>query len=660
MWRCLFFLLMFGGQVCALNTFSPDATFGIGGKVTHSLGARSSARKILLQSDGKLLVFVLAQTSQNSVSILRLNADGSLDTSFGTNGQVNTTFHSEFLEAWHGGELLSDGKILIGGNTGAAGSEDFAMARYNSNGSLDTSFGQNGIATLDFSSSSESINDLTVQTDGKIIAVGKTNSLDPEQNFAAARFNSDGTPDTTFADGGKFIFDQNAPEIANSIIIQPDGKILIGGRVGAFGGVVRLNIDGTPDGNFGNGGLAAQRLIVDGTDLALQNDGKIITVGNGGMVRFNSDGSLDTGFGNSGKAELTDSHLAAIRVRPDGLIVVAGDSSFLPATDVNFVTALFDESGNLITRIDTDFDGGHERAQAVSLLSNGAVLVGGFVANDGIQLKVGLAKYTGLSRLTNEIADFDGDGKTDISVYRNGIWYFLNSSNGNFIGISFGLETDLIAPADFDGDAKTDFTIYRNGVWFQLLSSDFSVRQISFGLRGDIPVPADFDGDGKDDLAVFRQGVWYVLRSSDNLVSIELFGISTDKPVRGDFDADGKADFAVYRDGVWYQLKSSEGFSAIQFGIAGDKLVPADYDGDGRTDFAVYRDGIWYLLQSMDGFAAAQFGVSTDIPLTGDFDGDGKSDIAVYRNGTWFLLQSSSAVNIVQFGLKMDIPIPSN
>lgn len=396
--RCLFFLLILSSQVMALPTLSLDPTFGIGGRVNHALGQNASARKILLQPDGKLLVAGLVQVSQNAVRLVRFNADGSLDTTFGSIGQVTSTIHSPFVEAWHGAVLLSNGKILVGGNLGPAGSEDFAIARYNANGLLDRGFGQGGIVTLDFGNSSESINALAVQADGKIVAVGKSNVSHNEFDFVAGRFNADGSIDTAFASNGKFVLDRNSADIANSVIIQPDGKILIGGRVGPFCGVLRLNTNGTADTNFGTNGLAAQFSTSIGKDIALQRDGKILSVGDG-MVRFNSNGSLDSSFGNAGRAILSESFLSAVHVRPDGLIVAAGNSaSFIPGTDENFAVGLFNTNGSFLSRIDTDFEG-HERAEAVLIQPNGAVLTAGFAVGIGTNSNFALARYVGLPRV---------------------------------------------------------------------------------------------------------------------------------------------------------------------------------------------------------------------------------------------------------------------
>jgi FG-GAP-like repeat len=273
--------------------------------------------------------------------------------------------------------------------------------------------------------------------------------------------------------------------------------------------------------------------------------------------------------------------------------------------------------------------------------------------------------YTGTAN-----ANFDGDGKSDISVFRpsNGVWYSLNSSDNSFRAYNFGTSGDKPVAADYDGDGISDNAVWRpsNGTWYiQKSSGGFFAAQ--FGISGDLPVPGDYDGDGKSDLAVFRPstGYWYILRSSNGTNDFRAFGLSTDKTAQGDFDGDGKTDVAVFRpsNGVWYIWRSTDGaVSSMSFGTNGDQPVQGDYDGDGKTDIAVWRpsNGTWYLQQSRAGFSATPFGVSTDKPAPGDFDGDGKTDITVFRNGVWYMLHSSDGSFAgTSFGATGDIPVPA-
>jgi hypothetical protein len=270
----------------------------------------------------------------------------------------------------------------------------------------------------------------------------------------------------------------------------------------------------------------------------------------------------------------------------------------------------------------------------------------------------------------NKPADFDGDGKSDVSVFRPdaGVWFVLGSASQNFSGIGFGNGSDILAPGDYDGDGKTDAAVFRpsEGNWYLLTKANtFSSRQ--FGSNGDIPVPADYNGDGKTDIAVFRpsNGVWYIANSdSRGTFTFTHFGATGDKPVVGDYDGDGKSDLAVWRpsNGVWYVLRSSDGnLFAAGFGVSTDQPAQGDFDGDGRTDLAVFRSGVWYLLQTTAGFSAVSFGSNDDLPSTGDFDGDNKTDIAVFRpsNGVWYILQSRDGFTATQFGNATDKPVPS-
>jgi (2Fe-2S) ferredoxin len=269
-------------------------------------------------------------------------------------------------------------------------------------------------------------------------------------------------------------------------------------------------------------------------------------------------------------------------------------------------------------------------------------------------------------------SDFDGDGRTDISVFRpsDGVWYVLRSSNSGFQAQAFGFGTDKLAPGDYDGDGLTDIAVYRDGVWHISNSSNGAYRVEQFGIANDVSAAADFDGDGKTDLAVYRasSGVWYIRQSSDNAFRAFQFGLSEDKTVVADYDGDGRADIAVWRPstGVWYVWRSSNNSYHIeQFGLNGDIPVVGDYDADGKADLAVWRpsDGVWYVHKTSDnGYQIVRFGLSTDKPTPGDYDGDNRADLAVFRPGTgvWYIMQSfDNTVRILQFGLNGDAPVPS-
>jgi len=274
-------------------------------------------------------------------------------------------------------------------------------------------------------------------------------------------------------------------------------------------------------------------------------------------------------------------------------------------------------------------------------------------------------------------ADFDGDGKTDVSVFRpsEGNWY-LNQSTAGFGVINWGIATDVLVPGDYDGDGKADTAVFRATAdpsqpdYYILRSNGFTLQGISWGIAGDMPMNGDYDGDSKTDAAIYRPSTqtWYILNSSNGSNTVANFGAAGDVPLVIDNNGDGKDNLAVFRpsQNTWYIAKPTgvpaQNFDAVLFGATGDLLVPADYDGDNKGDIAVFRPstGVWYILRSTGGVDFVAWGSAGDVPAPGDYDGDGKDDQAVYRNGIWYVKSSTSGVSILSFGLGTDKPIPAS
>lgn len=273
-------------------------------------------------------------------------------------------------------------------------------------------------------------------------------------------------------------------------------------------------------------------------------------------------------------------------------------------------------------------------------------------------------------------ADFDGDGKSDLSVFRSseGNWY-LNRSTAGLFGVNFGLNGDVPMPGDYDGDGKTDVAVFRgdptgqNPDYFILNSSDSTVSYHYWGLSTDTPLIGDYDGDGKTDISVYRSstGNWYIKQSSDGSFQSAEFGAAGDVPMFMDYNGDGRSNLTVFRPstGTWYIARPtgipSQNFDAIPFGTQGDMPVPSDFDGDHKDDVAVFRPstGDWYSLFSLDNsFHSVHFGQTGDIPVPADYDGDSKADLAVYRDGTWYFDLTGSGFFGVNYGLPTDIPVP--
>lgn len=623
-----------------------DTSFGVGGKVVTPVGSgRDLAQAIAVQPDGKMVV---VGSAQNDFAVLRYNADGTLDSGFGTGGKVITSV-STFSDEANAIALQTNGKIVVVGLAG----QDFGVVRYNSDGTLDTSFGTAGTIVTHISGF-DIAEALIIQPDGKIVAAGTTDLTQIVSKFALVRYNADGTLDTTFGTAGKVISEVSSRGgVAHAAVLQSDGKIVIGGE---------SNVD--------VGQSTLYKLTV---------------------ARYNSNGSIDSSFGTNGVvvislSDTTSGRIYDVGIQTDGKLVAAGtndafgigDTAVLRYTANGSLDSTFGANGVFTTRVGTIASIG----EALCIQSNGKIVVAGSsLSGSG----TGGNNFSVLRLNSNGTFDttFGSNGQTvtqigtrhdqvrDAVIQADGKIIVAGHSEDSTMGFNedFALVRylgDLVATHhaafDFDGDGRTDHGVFRpsEGVWY-LQNSQTGFSAIQWGASNDKLVPADYDGDGKTDIAVYRDGVWYLMRSSAGIAIIN-FGLSSDIPTPADYDGDGKAEISIYRpsNGNWWMLNlATDQVSAIQFGVSEDKPVTADYDGDGKADIAVYRpsSGVWYILRSSEGFGAVQFGVATDKPVPADYDGDGKSDQAVYREGAWWLLRSSAGVGTTQFGLPNDAPI---
>jgi uncharacterized delta-60 repeat protein len=366
-----------------------DTTFdGDGMVITDFVGGTDESYNVVIQSDGKIVVVGKAS---NDFALARYNSDGSLDSTFDGDGKVTTAFGGD--DFGYGVALQSDGKIMVAGGDDSGGADDFGLARYNSDGSLDTTFDGDGKVTTDFAAGAAYAQDMAIQPDGKMVLVGIAGN-----DFAVARYNTDGSLDTTFDTDGMLTTDfGGGTDLALHLAFQPDGKIVVAGRNDIGGAedfaVARYNTDGSLDTTFSTDGKVTTNFGGDdfGHGVSIQADGKIVVVGTGGAVgdfavaRYNSDGSLDSTFDGDGKVTTdfggTDEGFGG-KIQADGKIVVAG----LSGND--FAVARYDTDGSLDTtfstdgKVITDITGGSDGGYGVALQSDGKIVVAGFAGPD--------------------------------------------------------------------------------------------------------------------------------------------------------------------------------------------------------------------------------------------------------------------------------------
>jgi len=442
---------------------NPDTSFSNDGFQTIAIGpANEFGYSVAIQPDGKILIAGQSNNGTNDdFTIVRLKSDGALDSSFNNIGIVQTPIGTG-QDVGYAIAVQPDGKILLGGYSHNGSDRDFALVRYNSNGSLDTTFDSDGKVTTPIGSGNDYAYSIALQADGKILLGGRSHN-GSDYDFAVVRYNSNGSLDTNFGSGGKVTTDITTnTDNGWALAVQHDGKILLGGYSDIGGGnfdfsLVRYNPDGSLDTTFDGDGKVTTA-IGSGDDIAqciaIQPDGKILLGGywaNGSghntnaVIRYNPNGSLDTGFGVSGKytdaldVSYFDLMFLGITVRADGKILAAGSRSSFTDTDFWFVLMTADGSFQLGSIIDLG-NKKDDYGTSIALQPDGMIVIGGYTSN-GSNYDFAIARMLGtaIELKPSQFTFSDED---------NAVMNTLQTSSNITIA---DLDTDVVVPVQVEG-----------------------------------------------------------------------------------------------------------------------------------------------------------------------------------------------------------------
>ncbi|HLM60238.1 MAG TPA: FG-GAP-like repeat-containing protein, partial [Pyrinomonadaceae bacterium] len=453
----------------------------------------------------------------NRSNLVRLNADGTLDTAF----NAGSFFPVRQIE------IQADGKYVILTDT----YDPNIIIRLNNNGERDTTF----VSPLVSQYGPNPINQILVQPDGNILVGGSFTQFNNASRANFVRLTPNGAVDRNF-------FPNGANGAVRAIVRQADGRIIIGGDFTMIGGVTKLGI---------------ARLIVNPYQMPptlfdfdgdRKADISVFRPSNGNWYILPSQTNAFYGFpfGQAGDqiapADYDGDGKTDVAVFRD-TVPGAGNFAYfyiLNSSDNSFRAEQFGATGDVPMAGDWDGDGKVDLA----VYRNSAVQGGQNYLYyrptaqpniDYVTIGFGVAGFD-----KPVLGDFDGDGRLDPAIFRpsSSTWSLYLSSRNQVIQTTFGLSTDIPVPADYDGDGITNIAVFRpsNGTWYTSQSSANNYGAIVFGANGDVPVPADYDGDGRADAAVFRpsNGAWYLNRTTSGLTGVS-FGANGDKPIPNAF-----------------------------------------------------------------------------------------------------------------------------
>lgn len=469
-----------------------DVSLTSGFSQTDFNGGNDTAGNVQIQTDGKMIVVGISiQNSQRRIALARYNPDGSLDNTFGTQGKV--VLASNFVVALTSViKIQADGKYVLNCQIG----NQIGVVRLLSNGTLDTTFDGDGSVTTNLGATTSSPYDLAIQQDGKIVVVGARNI---NQDSFILRYNTNGTLDTTFnVTGSKIINYSPNSDFLMSLAIQQDGKIVAVGNSSTATIVSRFLSNGNFDSTFIGGGTIPYNLDTVnnewGTGIHIMADGRMIVVTASAVsprpllaARLNQNGSLDQTFAKFGilrSSNLSTSPALACEVKANKLVT---GFKMVEANGISFEKYDLSKSATAVS----DFDGDGITDTAVFRPNLGQWFVLRSTDNSLLSATFGQNGDVPID------GDFDGDGRSDLAVFRpsNGLWSFQRSSDNTNFSATFGNSTDKPLSADLDKDGKSDIAVFRpsTGEWLSLTSaSNFTTLSTTvFGQNGDIPISSE-------------------------------------------------------------------------------------------------------------------------------------------------------------------------
>jgi uncharacterized delta-60 repeat protein len=668
---------------CLLAVGTIDPSFNGSGKQTLDFpGGSVVGSAVALQADGKAIVAGTFQPSGagtgSTFAVARFNADGALDTGFGSGGRVTLDFGQLTSNAQASAVALqADGKIVVGGSVTvlASGRHDFALARLTAAGALDGTFGAGGTQTIDFGFD-DFLTGLAIQpADQKVVAAGHADQTGAA-SFAAARLGTDGNLDAAFGSGGKELVPVGTVGKANAVALQPDGKIVLAGATGPSGGpddfaAVRLTAAGVPDASFGSGGTRTVDLGGDdqANALALQADGKIVLAGSTtttvfgqpnptfAAARLNPDGSLDAGFGSGGTVNLAGFDFGSLSQqatsRATGVVVDPANKILLAGPRGHFqFQSTQPNTTNSFTLARLNPDGSPDISFHPFLSESGSPEIAIDFRNDP-SLPQLVSQANGLA--------LDPLGRAVVVGWVAKVVFSGTTSSPGPPSLAVARVSDL-APTTagvFDPASATWYLHFTNAAGAP------DVAPFAYGGAGWIPVVGDWNGDGVATVGVFdpATATWY-LRNSNGPGAPDIppfaYGGPGWIPVAGFWGGGGGPVTTMI--GVvdpstmtWY-LKTSLSagaptFPPFQYGAPGDIPVVGDWDGNGTFTVGVFRpsNATWYLRNSNTAGAPDitpfAYGASTMKPVVGDWNSDGKWTVGVFdpnRGAAWLLRNSNT------------------